>query len=58
MPRKPGAGRALDLQCLKQATHCIGQAISLFIKREDKEAIAQVKLAGRFLDEFVDNQGG
>lgn len=55
MPRN--SNRTLDLQSLKQANACIARAIELFVKKEDKEALAQTNLAWRFIDEFVDNRG-
>ncbi len=55
MPRN--SNRDLDLQTLKQANICIVRAIELFMKREDKEALAQTNLAWRFIDEFVDKRG-
>lgn len=57
MARRPGAARELDLQSLKQAAACLGRAIELFVKKDDTEAVAQASLAGRFVDEFVDNRG-
>jgi hypothetical protein len=55
MPRN--SNRTLDLQSLKQANACIARAIELFVKKEDKEAVAQAELGWRFIDEFVDNRG-
>ncbi len=57
MPRRPDSARELDLQSLKQANSCIAQAIALFIKKDDKEAVAQAELAWRFIDEFVEKRG-
>lgn len=57
MPRPPGSARVLDLQSLKQANSTIARAIVLYEKNtiaDDKEAVAQVQLAWRFLDEFVE----
>jgi hypothetical protein len=56
MPRRPGAGRELDLQSLKQANVCIARAIELFVKKDDKDCVAQVELAERFLDEFMEKR--
>jgi len=55
MPRN--SNRDLDLQALKQANACIVRAIELFVKKEDKEALAQANLGWRFIDEFVDKHG-
>jgi hypothetical protein len=55
MPRN--SNRDLDLQSLKQANACIVRAIELFVKKEDKEALAQANLGWRFIDEFVDKRG-
>ena len=55
MPRN--SNRDLDLQTLKQANACIVRAIELFVKKEDKEALAQANLGWRFIDEFVDKRG-
>jgi len=55
MPRN--SNRDLDLQTLKQANACIVRAIELFVKKEDKEAVAQANLGWRFIDEFVDKRG-
>ena len=60
MARRPGSAREIDLQSLKQAAACVARAIELFIKdtkTDDPAAIAQVELAWRFLDEFVDKHG-
>jgi len=59
MSRRPDSGRSLDLQSLKQAAACVARAIELFVKNtptDDPEAVAQVELAWRFLDEFVDRR--
>ena len=60
MARRPGSAREIDLQSLKQASACIARAMELFIKNtknDDPVAVAQVELAWRFLDEFVDRHG-
>jgi hypothetical protein len=58
MGRRPGStNRDLDLQALKQANACIVRAIELFVKKEDEESVAQVGLAERFLDEFMEKHG-
>lgn len=59
MAKSPGSARALDLQSLKQALASTSRAAELFIKGDaasDKEALAQVELAERFLEEFVTNR--
>ena len=58
--RRPGSAREIDLQSLKQANACITRAMELFnknTKTDDPEAVAQVELAWRFLDEFIDRHG-
>lgn len=58
MGRRPGStNRDLDLQALKQANACIVRAIELFVKKDDKECVAQVELGERFLDEFMEKHG-
>ena len=58
MGRRPGSSnRDIDLQSLKQANACVARAIELFVKREDREAVAQAELGYRFLDEFVEKRG-
>lgn len=58
MGRRPGStNRDLDLQSLKQANVCIARAIELFVKKDDKDCVAQVELAERFLDEFMEKHG-
>jgi hypothetical protein len=52
-----GYSRDVDLQTLKQAATCLVRALELFVKKDDKDAVAQVELAWRFLDEFVDRRG-
>lgn len=59
MARRPGSTREIDLQTLKQAGACIGRAIELFVRNQgldDVEVLAQVQLAWRFIDEYVDKR--
>ena len=51
-----GYSRKVDVQTLKQAAMSLARAMELFVKRDDTDAVAQAKLARRFLDEFIDRR--
>jgi hypothetical protein len=55
--KSTGYSRSVDLQTLKQAATCLARAMELFVQKDDADAVAQVELAWRFLDEFVDRRG-